>query len=80
MFGFSFGKVLLLAVVIAGVWYGWRWLQRVQAVSRDEELKQAQDRARTIGGEDMVKCPACETYLSPRTARACGRAACPYPG
>ena len=81
MFGLSLSKLLLLAAVTAAVWYGYRWWQRVQRVMRDEAAALARHSARAPQmGEDMVKCPACETYLSPRSARACGRAECPYPG
>lgn len=80
MFGFSFAKLLLVAAVIAAVWYGYRWWQRVQKVTRDEADVLARQRARATDGEDMVKCPSCETYLSPRAARSCGRVGCPYPG
>jgi hypothetical protein len=80
MFALSFGKIVLLAVVIGVAWYGYRWWQRVQKVSRDEELTQTRARAAQMSGEDMVRCPTCETYLSPRSARACGRNGCPYPG
>lgn len=80
MFAFSFGKILLLAAVVGAVWFGYRWWQRVQRVMRDEAAILARQRAKTPTGEDMVKCPTCETYLSPRAARACGREGCPYPG
>jgi hypothetical protein len=30
----SLSKLLLLAVVIALVWFGWRWVARVQAIGR----------------------------------------------
>lgn len=80
MFGFSFAKLLVLAAVIAAVWYGYRWWQRVQKVTRDEAEALARQRARASDGEDMVKCSSCDTYLSPRAARSCGRAECPYPG
>ena len=79
MFTLSIGKILLLAAVIAAVWFGYRWWQRVQKVMRDEGATLARERAQAPSGEDMVKCPTCETYLSPKAARACGREGCPYP-
>jgi hypothetical protein len=80
MFGFSFAKLLLVAAVIAAVWYGYRWWQRVQKVTRDEGATLARERARAAEGEVMIKCSSCETYVSPKAARSCGRAECPYPG
>ncbi len=66
MFALSFGKIVLLAAVIAAVWFGYRWWQRVQKVMHDEATALSRQRAKTPTGEDMVKCPTCETYLSPR--------------
>lgn len=37
----SFSKLLLLALVIGAVWYGWRWFQRVDAVRREQLRRQA---------------------------------------
>ncbi len=31
----SFPKLLLLAVVIGVVWFGWRWVKRVQTIGRE---------------------------------------------
>ena len=80
MFGFSFAKLLVLAAVVGAVWYGYRWWQRVQKVTREEAEALARANARAGDGEDMVRCPACDTYVSPRAARSCGRSDCPYPG
>ena len=85
-----FSKILLLALVIGAVWFGWRWYNRVGAVGR-ERLRERQ--ARKPGGanpfagkqrptglpaEDMEKCPECGAYVAPRSAVSCGRPACPY--
>lgn len=88
----SFPKLLLLALVIAAVWFGWRWFQRVEAVRRDQLRRQAAARPaphrdsppatdaapRTVDAEDMEKCPECGAWVAPRSATGCGRGGCPY--
>ena len=41
MFALSFSKLLLLALVIGVVWYGWKYAKKVEAVRRNlnEELQ-----------------------------------------
>lgn len=42
----SLSKLLMLALVIGAVWYGWRWVARVEAIGR-ERLR---ERERRRGG------------------------------
>ena len=84
MFGFSFTKLLVLAAIIAAVWYGFKWVGRVEEL-RKEALRRAEagareQKMRSTPSEDMVRCPSCGTYVAPRAARSCGRSDCPYPG
>ena len=67
MFGLSLSKLLVLALIIAAVWYGFKWLNRSKA--KDEGSKQANRAA--DGGTDLAACPACGTYV------AAGVAKCP---
>jgi hypothetical protein len=80
MFGISLGKLILIAIVVAAVWFGFKYLQ-----ARDRQLAQARRDAEAAKGrvgrataetEDLVKCPVCATYVA-RTAGSCGRADCP---
>lgn len=82
-----FAKFLLTVTVIAIVWFGFKYLQRVA------ELRQRQDsppRRAPLGDgprfepvadgesvQDLVKCPICATFRSPKLG-PCGRAQCPY--
>lgn len=88
MFGLSFAKVLLLAIVISVVWFGYRWFQRwekEQAARNAAAAPRARDQARgggdarQLGAEDMVACTVCGAYVAPRSATSCGKANCPYP-
>lgn len=89
MLGFSLQKLLVLAAVILAVWYGFRFLSRVQN-ARQEEPRVRSGRAsasprrpwrktpeRTTA-EDMVQCPVCQAYVPAKGTSACGRADCPY--
>lgn len=88
----SFSKLLLLALVIGAVWFGWRWFQRVDSVRRDQLRRQPAPSAAAPrrdtqpepatrsapAAEDMEKCPECGAYVAPRSATSCGRTGCPY--
>ena len=95
MFGLSLSKLIVLAVIIAAVWYGYKWLNRVSEMRKDEAESDRLDQKRRAaeadrasaapvpsrgGAEDMESCRACGTYVSASSARACGRRECPYPG
>lgn len=89
MLGFSLQKLLVLAGLILAVWYGFRFVSRLQ------EARSGEPRVRAGGGpskadkkgrkaperaaaEDMVKCQVCQAYVPARGASSCGRADCPY--
>lgn len=88
MFGFSFQKIMLLAAIIAAVWYGFKFVSRMQE-ARELEAKKGtsrMSRSRRRGAsktaqdepEAMIECPVCKTYVAARGAGRCGRADCPY--
>jgi hypothetical protein len=76
-------KFLITAAIILAVWYGFKWVGRLQKKRRED----AQRQVRGDGGgrpdgdtEDMIACPTCGDYLAAGTTVNCGRDACPYPG
>jgi len=75
MFGFSIGKILLTAVVIAAVWFVAKSIggrNRMAAKGNAATPKQpADDQV-----EDLVACPICGAY-GEAGAAACDRADCP---
>lgn len=93
MFGFSLQKLLVLVAIIVAVWYGFKWVGRLQE-ARDAEAaprtrtggfrwpRSMRRRAREGEGraevEDTVQCPVCQAYVPARAAAGCGRADCPY--
>ncbi|MBI1779153.1 MAG: hypothetical protein HYR63_27785 [Proteobacteria bacterium] len=82
MFGFSMTKLLVLAAIIAAVWYGYRWINRVELLRRQAAARgePAMGKRPSAPSETMVACSTCGTYVAPRAARSCGRSDCPYPG
>jgi ribosomal protein L32 len=84
MFGFSLPKFLLFALLVAIVWFGFRYVNRVEQIRRAvrEELKRRQPPGRrkqqTIEAEDLVKCSQCGAYVAARSASSCGRPDCPW--
>lgn len=88
MFGFSVQKLLVLAAIIALVWFGFRWVGRLQEMRAAEQKAArrttakrkpaAEDKRAADPAEEMVQCPACQAYVPVRDATSCGRADCPY--
>ncbi len=75
---FSVGKILVLVLILAVVWYGFKLVSR-----RNQNIGNS-DLSGKIGQngadpEDMEKCIKCNTYVPNAEARACGRDECPYP-
>ena len=91
MFGFSLQKLLVLAAVIALVWYGFKFVGRLQDQRRAEGGlgARAPRRPKRRGGastaeptvqdaEDIVACPVCQAYVQARGMTRCDRSDCPY--
>jgi len=84
MFGLSFTKLLLLAILIIIVWYGFKYAARIEAVKqalRAEALRRRgagamRSSARPV--EDLVKCQRCGAFVSSQGAANCGKPQCPW--
>ncbi|GIL38319.1 hypothetical protein [Roseiterribacter gracilis] len=78
-----FAKLLVLAAILFAVWYGARWIARVDAArKRWEAAKQAPapDEAhasRVVDATETVKCRICHAYVAAGATQGCGRADCP---
>ena len=76
MFGFGLGKLLLLAIVVAAVWYAFK---TVGGQGQRRPGKVREKRKQTADSIDkMDKCPVCGTYVVADRAANCGRKGCPY--
>jgi uncharacterized protein len=83
MFGFSLQKLLVLAVIIAAIWYGFKWVGRLDK-NRKDRLREDKGGAGgasdgdTGGDQDLTECALCGTYVAARVTRCPeGRADCP---
>ncbi len=76
MFGFSLGKLTILVAIVLAIWFGFKWVGKIEA-ERKEKLKQAA-REGASGGkgrgkgkqaaaddkiQDMVKDPKTGAYV-----------------
>lgn len=86
VFGISFAKILLVAAVIAAVWFGFKYFSRSaeQGEAEDKRAKKSRDKAApppapgggTQAVEDMVRCAVCGAFQA-RNAAPCERRDCP---
>jgi uncharacterized protein len=85
MFGLSVTKLLVLAILILIVWYGFKYAARVDAVKRAllaEALRRGGGDTRTPKRpvEDLVKCPRCGAFVAAQGTANCGKPQCPWGG
>lgn len=86
MFGFGLQKLIVLALIIGAVWYGFKFYSRLDG-ARGKVEKAARKAADRVAGEpaapepaaqDMERCETCGDFVTVGGATACGREACPY--
>ncbi|MFM2045675.1 MAG: hypothetical protein RLY86_4251 [Pseudomonadota bacterium] len=74
----SLTKILVLAALVVAVWYGFRYVARLQARQKQPPPQAPGKREdRRVAAEDMVRCQACGTYVPAVGAGSCGRPGCP---
>ena len=69
-------KFLLLAAAIAVVWYGFKFVGRLNQ-QRQQKVDNDEDNTR-LGVADTVQCPICDAYVAADSRSDCGKANCPY--
>ena len=85
----SLQKLLVLGLVLAVVWYGFKIVGRIKEAREKEDRRRGRRPAtakrtahspkdEVIEAEDMVICKACGAYVAARGAGACGKPDCPY--
>jgi len=88
MFGLpSIQKLIVLAAIVAAVWYGFKFLGRLQQARKAEAklregkngqpAKKSGEAARRRGDavEDLVPCPSCGAYVRAGSTCTCGHKA-----
>ncbi len=78
MFGFGFTKLVVLALVVAAVWYGFKYMNRLEEIRRMLRRLQARQQAARapasrLQAEDLVPCRVCNAYVAAHSGSACGR-------
>ena len=85
MFGFSFFKIAVLAIIVAGVLFGYKWVNRI--TSHRERTKKTRSqygegakhsREEQIDAEEMIRCIVCGSYSASSSLNNCGKETCPY--
>ena len=74
MFVFSLPKLIVLAAIIAAVWYGFKIFARGRTVAAGSQKKTGQ--AKADGSLEMKPCEVCGDYVA-AGASSCGRDDCP---
>jgi len=76
-----FSKLLTLVLLIAVVWYGYRYVARINDRARAKRKLETGNgglpRPRP-NAEEMIRCAVCNVYVSATKATSCGRPDCPY--
>lgn len=81
MLGFSLAKLLVLAGLIAIVWYGFKLAGRKSRPRVDGPDRDGDGAPRDAASiEDMTSCRVCGVFVPAAAARDCGREGCPYRG
>lgn len=81
MFGFSPTKLLFTVLVIAAIWYGFKWLNRNTGgdlTNRGGDKGATPSRPGDDVVEDMVRCEVCGDFMPSGRTKSCGRADCPH--
>jgi len=73
---FAFPKLIIVALVVAAAWVGYRWLNGLTRELSNRRPTPPPNRA--INTEDLVACGVCGAYVA-NGAGACGRSDCPRP-
>ncbi len=79
MFGFSLTKLLFTAVLIAGVWRLYRYLEaRRQAQLKGDGSSDDSKGQASRAVEELIECTVCGTYMPAQPTGPCDRPDCPY--
>jgi hypothetical protein len=72
---FALPKLIVIILVIAAVWVGYRWLN---GITRELPGRRSTTPRYAAKAEDLVRCGVCGAYVA-TDAAGCGRPDCPRP-
>ena len=78
MLGFSLPKLIVLGLIVAAIWYGFKFFGRGRLTSKINR-RDEKDQSKTHRAVDMVQCSICNDFVALRGTNFCGREGCPYP-
>lgn len=80
--GFGLTKLLFTVLVVAAVWYGFRYFsgRNSNADGGGGSVGGGGSGKPKVDAEDLTACPVCGTFVRASTATSCGRGDCPYSG
>ena len=80
---FGVSKILVLILIIAAVWYGFKFIarrnQNVGGQPPPGRIRSGKQETSDQATQDMESCTVCGTFVPNASAKGCGRDACPYP-
>jgi hypothetical protein len=72
---FALPKLIIVVLVVAAAWVGYRWLN---GITRDLPRRRTASPRAPINAEDLAACEICGAYVA-AGAPACSRPDCPRP-
>ena len=80
MFGFSFNKLLLTTVIILAIWYGFKWVGRLDRARKNKALKdkRGEPEIRHEEPDSLANSAVCRPHVPSAGAESGGREDCPY--
>ena len=78
MLGFSLPKLIVLGLIVAAIWYGFKFFgsgRLASKVNRRDEKNQK----KTPEAVEMVQCEVCNDFVTLKGTTFCGSEGCPYP-
>ena len=79
MLGFSLTKIVVLATIVAAVWYGFKFVGRLEKRRKEDLAAYRKPEPADIKGVgEMIKCPKCDAFVAASGAMNCGRSNCLY--
>jgi hypothetical protein len=79
MLGFSLPKLIVLGLIIAAIWYGFKMFGSGRLAFKSKVSKGEDSKAAGLGAVDMVQCKICNDFVSIESTTFCGKSGCPYP-
>jgi hypothetical protein len=78
MLGFSLPKLLVLGLIVAAIWYGFKFFGSGR-ISLKSKTSGDDSNTVTPDAVDMVQCATCSDFVTVNGRSFCGKEGCPYP-